>query len=310
MNCRRGQFIVAAATAQRPGTRPHSRVTFPVFRWLRCRRSVSTVTSSPWAPFSRRTAGLGPDNTVHDGLPGYLRGVLQDWVAECYPDDRWGEWTQLRNILQFRLRLDKLPSPPEFTDDQLLDVIDALLAHWLEPGRLVNDLDELLTTGGAGWRVTAARTGLERRVDATVTAAVAVAIRAAPTDTGGHLAAAWAAAYGRNPDPDRAYDEAVLAVESVACPLVCPSNSLPTLGTVIRDLGGQSVKWALVIGDKTGQPASPDRLIEILKLLWEGQSRHAGAANSRSQSQPEAEAAVHLGATLVQWLSSGVLYRR
>lgn len=270
------------------------------------------TTAPPWAPLSRRTAGLGPDTTMHDSIPGYLRGVLQDWVVECYPDDRYGdwEWTQLRNILQYRLRLDEFPPPPEFTDEQLLDVIDALLAHWLDSDLLVDRLGELLTTGGAGWRINAGKNGLERRVEPTVTAAVAATIQAAPADAGDHLRIAWDSAYSRNPDPDKAYDEAVLAVEALACPLVCPTNPRPTLGTVIADLGNQSAQWALVIGDSTGQHAAPDRLVEMLKLLWQGQSRHAGALNSRRQTQAEAEAAVHLAASVVQWLGSGVLYRR
>jgi hypothetical protein len=44
------------------------------------------------------------------------------------------------------------------------------------------------------------------------------------------------------------------------------------------------------------QPAGPDRLIEMLKLLWQGQSRRGGSPNSRRQTQAEAEAAVHLAA--------------
>ncbi|WP_161557854.1 hypothetical protein [Micromonospora sicca] len=48
----------------------------------------------------------------------------------------------------------------------------------------------------------------------------------------------------------------------------------------------------------------------MLALLWKGQSRHAGSPNSRRQSQAEGEAAVHLAATLVQWLAVGVLRRK
>lgn len=135
-------------------------------------------------------------------------------------------------------------------------------------------------------------------------------IRTAGDDAADHLDTAWAAAYGPNPDPDKAYDEAVLAVETLACPLVCPNNPRRTLGTVIRDLRNQTTQWELTIGDAMGQPAGPGRLVEMLALLWEGQSRHAGAPNSRQQTQAEAEAAVHLAATLVQWLTTGVLHRR
>ncbi len=143
-----------------------------------------------------------------------------------------------------------------------------------------------------------------------MTAAAAHAIRGAGDEAAEHLRAAWTAVYGRGPDPDRAYDEAVLAVEAVACPLVAPASARSTLGTVITDLRNQSAKWELAIGDSTGRPSGPDKLVEMLQLLWQGQSRHAGAPNSRRQNQAEGEAAVHLAATLVQWLTSGVLRRK
>ena len=79
---------------------------------------------------------------------------------------------------------------------------------------------------------------------------------------------------------------------------------------MIADLRDQTGRWELAIGDRTGQPAGPARLVEMLALLWEGQSRHAGSPNSRRQNQAEAEAAVHLAATIVQWLTAGVLRRR
>jgi hypothetical protein len=266
--------------------------------------------ATPWAPQSRRLAGLGPDDTFYDGIPGYLRGALNDWVYSCYPDETY-LMHQLENVLKFRLRLGELPSVQQLTDDQLIDLIDALLAWELQPHHWqVPHLDELLTAGGAGWRLNADKNGLERRVDTTVTTAVAATTRSAPADAADHLRTAWNAAYGRNPDPDKAYDEAVLAVEALACPLVCPANPRRTLGTVIADLGNQAAQWALRIGDAIGQPAGPEQLVGMLRLLWQGQSRHAGSANSRRQTQAEAEAALHLAATLVQWLTADVLYRR
>jgi hypothetical protein len=48
----------------------------------------------------------------------------------------------------------------------------------------------------------------------------------------------------------------------------------------------------------------------MLELVWHGQSRHAGSANSRRQTQAEGEGAVHLAATLLQRLGSGVLCRK
>jgi hypothetical protein len=51
-------------------------------------------------------------------------------------------------------------------------------------------------------------------------------------------------------------------------------------------------------------------LAGMIRLLWEGQQRHAGGPNSREQLQEESEMAVHLAATLVQWFTSGAIRRR
>lgn len=60
--------------------------------------------------------------------------------------------------------------------------------------------------------------------------------------------------------------------------------------------------------DKDGADAV-DPLVVMLDRLWTGQvSRHGGGRNSRDQTQ--AEAAVHLAATLVQLLTSGALTHR
>lgn len=93
---------------------------------------------------------------MHEGIPVYLRGVLADWVRDIYPSP------------------DDLPDPDTLTEEQLLDVIDAILStrtsfrRWGMRDRQVDWLEELLTTGGAGWRLNAAATGLERRVEATI----------------------------------------------------------------------------------------------------------------------------------------------
>jgi hypothetical protein len=43
----------------------------------------------------------------------------------------------------------------------------------------------------------------------------------------------------------------------------------------------------------------------MVELLWKGHvARHAGGSNYRPQRQDEAEMAVHLATTLVQWFIS------
>ncbi|QOC89715.1 hypothetical protein [Micromonospora craniellae] len=246
--------------------------------------------------------------------------------------------SRTQSLRELRLRL-RIPGQLARAEgDKMLDVVDAFL-YWHPSSvwenedeedpedwspeqekawqddltawqSLAGQIETLLSTAGSAWRVEQRCIGLERRIDETVTAAVAMARRDARDDAAEHLAESWRAAYGRNPDHDKAYDEAVLAVEAVLCPLVSPNNQRPTLGTVIRDLRNQTSQWELAIGDTTGNPAGIGRLVNMLALLWDGQSRHAGAANSRRQSQIEGESAVHVAATLVQWINSGVLRRK
>ena len=269
------------------------------------------MTDATWAPLSRRVAGLGPDRTVHEGVPPYMVGVLRNWAYGIFSEAyRYSGGSDLSDMIEFRLRRESL-NLSESSVDELLDVIDALLSWWLSSeSDEIDALEEILTTGGAGWRVNADRKGLERRVDVTVTAAVIETVHTTRDEAAEHLAAAWSATYGRHPDPDKAYSHAVLAVEAVSCPLVAPRSDRATLGSVIRDLNNQSDQWELVLADRSGQPAKISGAIDMLNLLWRGQSRHAGSSNSRRQTQAEAEAAVHLAAVLVQWLSSGVLRRK
>ncbi|MBO3753078.1 hypothetical protein J5X84_44160 [Streptosporangiaceae bacterium NEAU-GS5] len=173
--------------------------------------------------------------------------------------------------------------------------------------REIDDLDSILEDAGSSFRVYRPKHCLIKRVDETIHAAVDKSIEEAPSNAADHLRAAWAAAYGIHPDPDKAYGQAVRAVEALACPLVTPRNARSTLGIVIRDLRSQLAQWQLKVTGSSGHPASIDRFIEMLDLLWKGQSRHAGNPSSRHQSQTEGEAAIHLAATIVQWLTLGIL---
>jgi hypothetical protein len=215
------------------------------------------------------------------------------------------------------VRSEEQPWNLEPYDDRFLDAIDAALrwVDWREDPlpdvrsrkETPRTLERLLKAANSVWRVSEQFDGLENRIDPTVTKAFETAAAAHPT-AGDHLANAWKAAYGLHPDPDKAYDEAVLAVEALACPLVCPRDPRRSLGTVVRDLRAQATKWELAIGDtRTNRPAEVGPMLAMLEQLWFGQSRHEGSANSRSQTQIEGESAIQLAATLVRWLSSGVL---
>jgi hypothetical protein len=123
------------------------------------------------------------------------------------------------------------------------------------------------------------------------------------------LRRAWSATYGRDPEPSRAYGDAVRAVEAIACPLVLPGDPKPTLGKVIARLREQTDRWNFILpGEREAAGIAPMRL--MLELLWTAQrSRHAGGPDTRDQFLTETEAAVSL-TTLVQWFASGFVQRK
>jgi hypothetical protein len=210
--------------------------------------------------------------------------------------------------------------------DQLLEVIDAVLQclwTWAEEedqrlgqwavdvpnaqGELVR-LGEILREAGSGYELDLAGRCLRRRVDLTVSRAAEQVMQQAP-DPRQHLGAAWSAAYGVHPDPVKAYDEAVRAVEGAAIRVVLPNDAQGTLGKVIAHLGRAGRKWELAIEGPNAGDIGP--LVGVLRLLWQGHvGRHAGGPTARRQRQDEAEMAVHLAATLVHWFTSGAVRQR
>ncbi len=133
---------------------------------------------------------------------------------------------------------------------------------------------------------------------------VAVDAAISGNSSGRLLGEAWAAAYGRVPDPEEAYEKAVKAVEEAAAPVVSPKNSLTTLGTIIRDMKAQQ-DWTI---DLPGR--ATDVAIPLAEALWSGQESRHGGNGYRRPTQGEAETAVILSVTLVQLFSSGSVKRR
>ncbi len=283
--------------------------------------------SDVWVPLGQRSAGIPLDESLVPGVPGYLLAPLRRWVAGQLEHI---DAPTLRETVNLYLHLN-LPAPNAFAavfnrsdpsgdylpaGEPLLDIADAVLRWGKASHRaqawesIAADLERVLRTARSEWRVNASRSGLERRVARAATVVAAAVIRGAPDEASRHLLAGWAAAYGRGPDPDRAYDEAILAIEAIACPLVSPRNNRATLGTVLSDLRNQEARWELTVGDPAGVATGIAALTAMMTLLWTGQSRHAGGTYSRRQTQAEGEAAIHMATAIVQWLSAGALRRK
>ena len=287
-----------------------------------------------FSPLRSRLAGKLPNNALHLDVPLHLDTALRQWLADAEDTD-----LDDQPVLDVRvcLRLGITPAPPgggrgglsALLHVDLLEVIDATLDQLVPSVTLYGDLlqfpdgsngdharkllqrlDHILELGSSAYRVAESGRQLEHRLDPTVTAATTYTIVTTGPTAGELLSDAWDQAYGLHPDPTTAYRQAVRAVEEVAGPLVLPNSARPTLGTIRDHLRDGGHKWRFVLVDKDGADAV-DPLVVMLDRLWTGQvSRHGGGRNSRDQTQAEAEAAVHLAATLVQLLTSGALTHR
>lgn len=284
-------------------------------------------------PFSVRMGARPPYKELYEGVPDWLLVPLLDWLErELRPWSARQVSIRLRiNILDsdapehaVRVALEQRARSAEDGRWDILDAIDflcqndpdgdlAIPAVWFGTTPIAGSeplavLNRMLLDGGSAYNYR--RDRLERRVDDATLAAFERVAATAGDEASMHLRRAWQAAYGRDPEPSRAYGDAVRAVEAVACPLLIPKDHKPTLGKAIAHLRDSPQAWQLTLeGEQEAAGIQPLRL--MLQLLWTGQrSRHAGGPNAGDQSLAEAEAAVSLAITCVQWFANGFIKRR
>ncbi|GAB1641179.1 hypothetical protein [Krasilnikovia sp. MM14-A1259] len=123
--------------------------------------------TTPWAPLSRRIAGIGPDPTLYDGVPDHLRPAMRSWAR-----DRWNANPYALEELQWRLQQALEVEDLDYIDGEpLLDIIDGVLRWWPkvdldDPKRYTwvegvrhqypgprSLLSDALNGGGSAWRV-------------------------------------------------------------------------------------------------------------------------------------------------------------
>jgi len=150
--------------------------------------------------------------------------------------------------------------------------------------------------------------GLERRVPEGVQDA-ANEVMAIGGNAGTLMSTAWHAAFGRDPNYQEAYRNAVLAVEAAATHIVEPTNAeLGTLGTTVKKLRNDA-NWSLNMRKEHKSETTAQVVLALMQSLWTGEERHAGATHTLNTKE-EAEAAIFLAVPLVQWFSSGAVQRR
>lgn len=167
----------------------------------------------------------------------------------------------------------------------------------------VEVLENILELGNSAYKVSQNQSGLEMRTTPEVQQQVQDVVNTAGA-AGDHLAGAWNAAYSRTPDPVKSYSESIKAVEAALSARISPQNTKQTLGTMIRDVSSKPSKWTFAIADGDHSDGIAT-VLSMIRLLWEGQRSRHGGPNTQLETVEEAQAAVHLAATLVQFGVSG-----
>lgn len=267
--------------------------------------------------------GLGPDEiteytALSEDIPEYLEQSLWGWVGEAFVDPSGYIDNDLVRQCEREL---KVPIPyPATGRIALIPAIRSVYSKRpvRDTWRFINyllgfghahggKLKTYLLESGSAYTVEAANHGmcyLEKRVPEGVHIAADATFR--QPNGGKRLAVAWQEAFGVNPDPTKAYSEAVKAVEDAAIPVVCPNDTTATLGSVIGEVNAGT--WKLPHLREHSNATTHDVLVGMLRTLWTGQhDRHGGPSTVGvpAVTQDEAESAVLLAVTLVGWFETG-----
>lgn len=271
-------------------------------------------------------------DTLFESVPAWLQPSLWAWVTMVlqYPGTSGYSVVDESKLheLERRLRIEfdwtrgagnvldqlKLMMRNDKAGRFALDVVDMLLADMPVTSYRdrLKELEQSLKESGSAWTVVVRGDigGLEQRVDPTVAGAAAKVIEESGR-AGALLSDAWRAVYGRSPNASSGYRDAVRAVEAAGKPIISPNNPSTTLGTIIRDIEAAPQKWTLRLSP-AGSVDPMGTLLNMIKLLWKAQFDRHGTPDENvpiNLSIEEAETALHLATTLVQWFVGGAVRR-
>ncbi len=174
---------------------------------------------------------------------------------------------------------------------------------------VASKLQELLTDVRSVYYVRDSTRGLERHANTAGTAEASEVFRNATSKIYGpaaeHLQTARDALDTLRPDPVKAYSEAIKAVEAAGHTLIEPDNIRPTLGTMIREIRTNPKQFSLTISG-----GRAETLGHMMGLLWFGQTARHGGQAYQPETQEQAEMAISLAETLVEWFLSGRIQRQ
>ncbi|MEO6760976.1 MAG: hypothetical protein ABI220_01190, partial [Candidatus Saccharimonadales bacterium] len=218
------------------------------------------------------------DESLKDGVPPWMKGsilaFIKSWTTEHHrPPGTTDRRLVVEIISRPRVlaieRYLQFGFPPAnhdddyrrgfesyYSDDEFktLDVVEAILATNNNASIVVAALNVILVESGSKWIAVINDNGqgarLDERVDSSSTNAYENAVLETSNQSGTYLKASWSGAFGRNPDPTKAYNDAIKAMEAATCPVIVPAQKDATLGHVIGELTAHPDKWSTAINEK------------------------------------------------------------
>lgn len=292
--------------------------------------TILTVTDEHWRPLGFDGEQAATYDALHDGVPEWMAESFWSWMRRQLVNQvrsgygsgyssAFAESTvrDIERVCRVRVGwLSSLVSDAFDTTRKALTRDGAELRaadYLLSRGRTTapDALAKMLEESGSAWKVgeRSGKPGLVRRVPEGVQAN-ADGVMASSGSAGVKLAQAWERAFGVNPDPTGAYAMAVRAVEDAAIPVVVPKQSNATLGHVIGQLARDG-DWSLPLSREDESATTASIILSQCRALWKGHhDRHGGVSGAAAVTQEEAETAVSLAVSLVQWFASGMVTRR
>lgn len=285
---------------------------FPVSGWVTKAREMVKPPLSVRDDAER----LEAFSVLREGVPPGLLPSLLDWVRSHYTsgyEDYLGIWiVDFDSVRRLERRTNRtLPDTHELdallaefhgSHALLLDAIDLALTKSADADQAA-ELSEMLDDARSTYTVALDENGdyeLQFRQPPELTEA-ATAVTSGSNSAAHHLRRAWSLAFGLEPDPTAACDEAVRAIEAAAASVVIPKDKLATLGKMIKAMRAAPHKWT------TDSNAADDvgAVVAMMDLVWKGYKRHGDPNQPAEASDETSQMLVQSAALLVHWFQSG-----
>ena len=248
---------------------------------------------------------------LRKGVPPALLPSLLDWVGDHYMGWRDAHIDSVRRLerrLDRTLPLNAYELNAEFRDSPtlLLDAIDVALMTSADSDEAAM-LSEMLDEARSEYTVGIDDNGnneLQFCQPPELTT-IAEAAMGGSGSASRHLRQAHSNAFGREPEPTAACDEAVRAIEAAAAAVVTPKDRLPTLGKMIAAMRDAPHKWT------TDSNASNDinAVIAMMDLVWKGYRRHGDPEQPAEATVQAAQLLAQTASLLVHWFQSERIHR-